>query len=212
MKILAQISKWGNTKRRKKINQKNRLRLLNKNFSLIANTCNGGVVCHDLGVRFNSPFVNLWIYSKDYIKIVKNLREYLSSELVFYPIGWGVNYPVARLLDADIYFMHYGSINDAKDKWYERCERVNYNNLFVLFTEMNGCTVKEMEDFDRLEISNKILLTHIEYPEIKNSFYIKGFENKIECGILSNWLPHKISGKRYLDQFDWVKWFNGDTF
>lgn len=47
-------------------------RLKNKEFSLIANNCNGGFILHDLGLQFRSPFVNLYINPNDYIFILEN--------------------------------------------------------------------------------------------------------------------------------------------
>ena len=44
-------------KKREKINQQNRRRLRNTNFSLIASNCTGGFILHDLKLQFRSPFV-----------------------------------------------------------------------------------------------------------------------------------------------------------
>lgn len=64
------------------VNRLNRLRLKNKEFSLISSNCNGGMILHDLGLRFNSPFVNLWISPSDFIKMLGRLNYYMSCELV----------------------------------------------------------------------------------------------------------------------------------
>lgn len=53
---------------RKRINTKNRERLDNKDFSLLSSNCLGGFILHDLGLRFNSPFINLWLKPGDFIK------------------------------------------------------------------------------------------------------------------------------------------------
>ena len=63
------------------INHRNRKRLKNHDFSLIANNCNGAFILHDLGMRFNSPFVNLWIKPDDYIKILSDLFKKYNSDL-----------------------------------------------------------------------------------------------------------------------------------
>lgn len=55
-------------------------RLKNKDFSLIANNCNGGFILHDLGLKFRSPFVNLYINPDDYIYILQNLPDIMNSE------------------------------------------------------------------------------------------------------------------------------------
>ena len=38
---------------RKKYREKQKKRLKNKDFSIIASNCNGALILHDLGVRFN---------------------------------------------------------------------------------------------------------------------------------------------------------------
>lgn len=56
-------------------------RLVNQDFSLFCNNCTGGVILHDLSMRFNSPTINLNIQPKDFIKFVRNLRDYMRCEL-----------------------------------------------------------------------------------------------------------------------------------
>ena len=47
-------------------------RLNNNDFSIIASNCNGTFLLHDLGMKFNSPFVNLWMKPDDFIKFLKD--------------------------------------------------------------------------------------------------------------------------------------------
>lgn len=60
------------------INQRNRARLTNTTPSIIANNCNAGVICHDLGLRFLSPTVNLYIPFPDYVRFCQRLDHYLG--------------------------------------------------------------------------------------------------------------------------------------
>lgn len=60
----------------------NRLRLRNKDFSVISRDCVGGVLLHELGVRFDSPTVNLYLTSENFVKFCKYLKFYLSEELI----------------------------------------------------------------------------------------------------------------------------------
>ena len=63
---------------------KNRYRkkLKNKDFTIISSNCNGAVITSDLGIRFNSPTVNLFFYPDDYLKFVSNIKFYVEQELV----------------------------------------------------------------------------------------------------------------------------------
>ena len=87
---------------RKAIDMKNRRRLINPNISIIASNCNGGVIYHDLGLQYQSPFINLWIKPNDFIKLLSDLRGYLSYELRFIREE-AIPYPVAALKDILIY-------------------------------------------------------------------------------------------------------------
>ncbi len=60
-----------------------RMRFKNENFSIITNSCIGGVMYHKLKKRFLSPTINLWMYDKDFLRFVAHLKEYMSKELVF---------------------------------------------------------------------------------------------------------------------------------
>lgn len=196
-----------NWRLRKLINEKNRKKLTNTNFSLVASNCNGGFILHDLGMRFNSPFINLWIKPKDFIRILSDFREYMDAPLTFVDED-GIDYPIGKLLDAKIYFMHYESEAEAETKWYERKQRIDHDNLFILFTDRDGCTYDDLLDFDKLPFNNKIVFTKKPYPDIQSAVYIKGFENQNSVGNCFDYMPKGL-GKKYYDQFDYVSWFNG---
>lgn len=183
-----------------------KLKLKNKEVSLISSNCTGATMLHDLGLRFNSPFVNLWIGPKEYIRLLSDLESYMNMELEFI-YEEGISYPIGLLGDVRIYFQHYGSEEEARNKWDERKKRINYNNLFILFSDRDGCSKDDLIEFDKLPYKNKIVFTNREYLDIKSAFYIRGFEKEQSVGMCmaftSSW-----SYKKYFDQFDAVSWFN----
>jgi len=191
-----------------------RRRLRNKNVSIISSNCNGGVLSSDLGLGFNSPFVNLFIKASDYINILNDLKGYMSEELRFvkeYDSIYGnVSYPTAYLRDAKIYFMHYLTEDEARSACERRRERINWDNLYILFTDRSQCSEDDLRNFDKLPFEHKIVFTHIPHPEIKSSFYIKGYENEDKVPILTSFQDEKTKIKRIYDQFDMVGWLNGD--
>ena len=189
--------------------KKLRERLTNKDFSVIASNCNGACILHDLGMKFNSPFVNLWMKPHDFIKMLKDIQYYMTCELVFTKEE-GIDYPVGLLDDLRIYFEHYKSEQEAKAKWEDRSKRINWSNLFIMFTDRDGCTVSELKEFDQLPYENKVAFVHKSYPDIKSTFYIKGFEEKESVGILSRY-KSLCSLKKFYDDFNYVDWFNSNT-
>lgn len=191
---------------RKIINKRNIKKLKNTDFSLIASNCNGGFICHDLNLQFRSPFINLWLKPNDFIKYLQNIEHYMKQELNFIKED-GINYPIGMLGDIKIYFQHYKTEENAKEKWEERTKRINLNNLFILFNNRDGCTYQNLLDFDKLPFKNKIVFVHKPYPEINSAFYIKGFEKENSVGACYKF-KNNLSGKKIYDQFDYINWFN----
>ena len=86
-----------------------------------------------------------------------------------------------------------------------------YYNLFVVFCDKMGCNYDIIKAFDELPIKHKVIFTCKPYPEFKSAYYIKGFENQEEVGILSEWKPG-FWKRRWLDQFDSVAFLNGEIY
>ena len=163
--------------------KKNKIRKLrNKDFTLVASNCNGGVILHDLNLKFNTPFINLSLPPKDFIKLTEKFEYYMSLD-VKEMIDDTVNYPVGQLGDLRIDFMHYESFEEAKNKWNERKKRIDYNNLFFMLTERENCSFDDLVYFDKLPVKRKVVFTHKKYPKIKSSFYIHGFKNHGGIGL-----------------------------
>lgn len=162
------------------VNNNSKKMLKNKSFTIISSNCNGGFLYHDLGIKFNSPTINLFIYPRDFIKFVNNLRYYLSQNLIF--VEKINKYPIAKLDDIEIHFVHYKSEDEARKKWYERVKRVNYSNIFILMVERDGCTLEDLHEFDKIKYNNKIVFTYKVYDEIKSSYCISGYEKEKKVG------------------------------
>ena len=182
----------------------NRARLKNKDFSIISSNCNGGVILHDLGLKFDTPTIDLFFKPSDYLKLVQNLKKYLTAELTEFNIE--SPYPVGSILDIKVYFLHYKSFSVAKEKWDERCKRVHYDNLYFMMTDRDGCTYEQIEEYDKLQVKHKVIFTHVPY-KFKSSYYIKGFEKSNCVGVLSNF-RYFLIGKKYFDDFNYVRWLN----
>lgn len=194
---------------REKINKRNKIRLNNYDFTIFSSNCIGGVLYHDLGLRFLSPFINMYIKPKDFIKFLKFPKKYLEYPLVEKK-NLSENYPVATLNDITIYGVHYDNFEHLKNKWDERKIRINWNNIYVIMVERDGCTIDDLYEFDKLGYKNKIVFTDKFISDINSSYYIKGTKNNdIENKVIDLTKYEKnISGKRIIDKFDYVSFFN----
>lgn len=147
-------------------------RLTNLAPSILSLDCVGGVMAHDLRLRFNSPTVNLFFEScGDFIDYVADLRYYSQAELCECPYAYegARRYPVGMLKgngtlpDIKIHFLHYRSFEEAREKWLERSGRLDFDNLCVV---MQAAKLDEglLERFERLPIPRKVILAYETLP------------------------------------------------
>lgn len=188
---------WYNTRRRK--------RLKNKDFTIIASNCNGTLMYHDLGLRYLTPTVNLAIGMDDFVKMAEKLEHYMEQEIV--EVKGEEGCPVGLLGDIRINFVHYDTFEEGVKKWEERKKRIHWENLFLIGTEKDGCSYETLQRFDRLPYENKVIFTHVEYPEFSSACYVRGFEEKGELGVLT-FYKKRFWRRRYLDDFDYVSFLN----
>lgn len=206
--LLSKIRSAINKIQRIFINRRLKSRLQNHGMTVISANCVGAFILHDLNEPFNSPFVNLYLSPNDFVRYLQNIEFYQRQSLTF--IQSEKPYPVAKLADLKVHFMHYRNSQEAQQKWLARSARMNLDNLFIMMTDKDdaqGIAYEDLVAFEQLPFKNKVVFTRKPYPEFKSAFYIKGFEKQNQVGDLftfSGW-----NGVKYYDQFDYVTWFNG---
>lgn len=180
-------------------------RIKEHNFTIIASNCGGTFIYYDMGLPYLTPTVNLSMGMNDFVKFAENLKDYLEQEFV--EIKEESRYPIGLLGDIKINFVHYDTFEEGVRKWEERKKRINWDNLFIMGTDKDGCTYETIQRFEKLPYKNKVIFTHINYPEFPSAFYIKGFEDRSELGVIT-FFKKQFSKRRYLDDFDYVKFLN----
>lgn len=201
MNLLQRIE-WRIYKERK------RLRLKNTTPTIISSNCNGEFICYDMGLEFRSPTINLSFDMNDYVKMLEDLKGYLALPITpcqddRFP------FPTGMLGDIEIRFNHYSTFEEAVAKWEERKRRIDWNNLFILAIDGDGCTYESMKRFDALPFQNKVIFTHRPYPEIRSAYYLRGFEEAGSVGV-ALYFKDQFRIRRYLDDFDYVSFLNGE--
>ncbi len=187
--------------------------LINKDFSILSNNCWGGGIYEDLGLPYTSPTVGLFFHGPCYLKFLKKLRFYLSCELKFIDISkydlankkraiGQLTYPIALIDDVELHFLHYHSKEEAEDKWNRRKKRINFNNLFVEFGEIELVDYDLMLEFDSLEYKNKLLFSVGKHKDLKSSICLRGRQGKVDVGDI---YTNKAVWRK---EFDVVKWLN----
>lgn len=125
--------------------------------SIISQDCFAGLLYHNLGLPFLSPTINMFWMKEDYYKLLSNLKEYMKKPLVFKEMGWARRlereYPICSLGDIQVYMNHYKTYEEAKEKWEERVQRINYDNLLIVGKASNEYWA---ERFCALPYKNKI--------------------------------------------------------
>lgn len=184
-----------------------RRKLKNTTPTIISSNCNGEFWYYDMKLKFLSPTINLSFDMNEYVKMLENLRWYMEQPILLYEDN-RFEFPTGKLVDIEIRFNHYNTFDEAVVKWEERKKRIDWDNLFILGIDGDNCTYKTMQRFDKLPYKNKVIFTHIPYPEIKSSYYIPGFENEEGVGVLLDFKKQFLV-RRYLDDFDYVAFLNG---
>lgn len=170
-----------------------------RDFTIISNNCWAGKAYQYFDMPYLSPTVGLYFFADDYIKFVKNLRYYLSRELSFISAESSkysevlkdrnqTDKPIGVLDDIEIVFLHYKSEQEAKEKWDRRKKRVNFENIFIKFSNMNFCTDKHIKEFDELSFANKFVLNIHKEPRYSCEYYWSGLKNDKE--ILNDTSPY----------------------
>ena len=69
-------------RRLRRIDYHNQCRLYNTEATIISSNCTGGFLMHWLGMRFNTPFINLALNDKDFILMLEHWDEFLEYPLI----------------------------------------------------------------------------------------------------------------------------------
>lgn len=214
-RITRRVNKW---LRPRIVTPQKRAALEKKDISILCNNCTGGFILHDLGLRFDSPTINMFFHELDFFDFIEHFDYYMTQQLIQIPNPKydqnAPDYPVAILngggvKDIELHFLHYKNFDEANEKWEIRKARLHPENLYVIWTFMG---MPQDEDIymraQNLPVKNKVVfvnhpVNHEKYPDF---FYIKGFENQIGTGQLGEFM--NLKGERYYDQFDYVEWIN----
>ena len=193
-----------------------RKKLKNKQFTILTGSCIGGVIYNHLGLRFNSPTINMWFTPHDVIKLCSDLDYYMGCDLIFdvEPHGDCPNSPAARLGEEEraisLYFNHYHSEDEAREKWESRKKRIIKDCIYVITTDYQ-LDNEDILKLKQMDCCRYVVFTSRKRDDIPNSFYIKSLK-KCNDSDLHMVTMNEITGMRTWEhEFDYVKWLNGKS-
>lgn len=178
---------------RKIISPFRRIGLKNKKFSIISNNCWGGYIYDIYGLKYLTPTIGLYFFSKEYLKFIGNLKYYLSIDIKplnnkdskYYNDLIKKHHQDACLGiidDVEVVFLHYNNSIDACKKWNNRRKRVNFNNLLIKYNDQNLFEEDDFYIFNQLNYDNKLFFTANEgignydyvvfFDKFKNNGYV----------------------------------------
>ena len=185
--------------------KRQKIRLVNKDFTIICNNCIAGVLLKDLGQKLNTPTVNLYFFAQDYLKFLENLEYYLAQEISFsykscYSSGL-MTYPVGKIDDVEIQFLHYNTIQEASEKWNERKIRIKWDNLYVIGSDRDNSSLEIQNRFLSLPFKNKVFFSSRRHSS-NEVIYFKEYRNRNQVGDLIK------DGYGWYFHFDTIEWLN----
>lgn len=205
--ISVRMMKWP----RRKYHEMKAKRCKNQSICLLCNNCTGGVILHDLGLRFNTPTINIGIRNQDeFMYFIENVEHFIDSDVYEIDIEkyhLPAGYVMYDNKSVDVVFTHYKTFEEGRHKWLERIKRIDLNHIYIIY-EGPALSDSFLERFSRLPYKKVILSSRRE----KNNYtFYHGFK------FYEKWKPGMIleykswfSVKRFLDDFDYVSFFNNE--
>lgn len=183
----------------------------NSDVTILANTCVGGQMYHDLGLQFLSPTINVLFGNRGMIDFVKHLDEYADADLSdtgkTVPNPGGKPFLVGLLRkdglpDVEVIFGHYRSFEEAKEKWFERYPRINHDKIFLVITAMAEHEHAYIDEYVSLPYP-KIIFTDLPSDPERSIIHMNICDKSARArASLVNFV--NILGKRGYDEFNFV--------
>jgi len=149
------------------------LQVKESKITIVSNNCWGGYLYNLLKLPFTSPFINTAVSEEHYVRLIKNLPEYLQLPLEDTKSNEHECAPCGRLGDVEILFIHHASFELAKSDWDRRAARVNWDNIFLQMTVVGE--ERLVNDFVKAPYKKKAAFFHHPY-EAENVIYIRDWD------------------------------------
>lgn len=191
-----------------------------QNYSIISNYCLGGRIYKELGLEQLAPTVNAYCSGLQYIKFLKNIKKYLSSDMVCHidedhrdgTVGQETFCPKGILENEIVWnFNHCTTAQEGVVLWNKRRTRVNWDKLVILMILQSD---EEAFEFSRLPYSHKLGFYHKEL-NLQDIVYCRRWEeadirklNHYSFPVYVN--NYMLNDNYQLGKIDWISFLYGD--
>lgn len=179
-------------------------------FTLFSSDCLAGIVYSNLDRKFLSPTINMWFMEKDFLKLCLSPEYYMGCGFRFLKDEEkDVPFPVGVLGEGDrsieINFEHYAADEECVEAWNRRKERILWDNLFVVMSDLE-LSDEEYRRFYDIKAKRKIMFTwNPERADGKEIFQI----NRHGKDHVRRYSNRNLNGMRDFEIFfDYIKWLN----
>ena len=143
----------------------------------------------------------MYINNLEFIRFACNLKYYCSLDLRF--IETDKTFPVAMLGDITLDFNHSKTKEDAERDWNRRKERINYDNLYLIFYYREGYTVEQIRKIEKVPCKKAVVLTYKPLGLDYEVYMVGNGDPK------QNFLEQDKFGIRSFEkEWDFVSWLN----
>jgi uncharacterized protein (DUF1919 family) len=187
-----------------------RRRVTNRDFTIISNDCWGGMAYEELGMRYDTPFVGLFLVLEDYMRLLRRLQFYCESKIEFAAQSrhgqinsWRETirkqYPIGVLGgEVEVHFLHYASPDEAEAKWTRRAQRIHWDNLLVKTCWHDDELMQQwLHEFDEMSFERKLAVVPRNIRGPRCSVPLRNYTTD---GTAQYWSSHR--------EFDVAQWLN----
>jgi uncharacterized protein (DUF1919 family) len=191
-----------------------KVRLRSHEFVIISNNCWGFECYKTLNREYNTPFVGLFLYPVDYLKLLRRFDQIGNEPLRFQNFSahhdMQPNYPIGIIFEnLEIHFLHYSNEAEARDKWTRRLQRMKQSiahgaEILFKMCDRDGCTSSDLETYHNLPVvlQSKRVSFGVKPLKIAHHVRVNGELSELQNQAVDG---HQLYRKRY-KAFDFAEW------
>lgn len=161
-----------------------------KDISIISQQCIGGVIYHDMEMKFLSPTINLYLEANDFIEMIENLEEYMKMPINIKEENGLVMGELGKLR---VIFLHYDKVDEAKEKWEERKKRILWDKIFIICTDRDGFDEECFERFKKLKYPKALITRNSKWKDEEFCVYLEKY-----CS--EEYIPNTIPTREFYEK------------